>query len=571
MRVVIDQFMFSYQHSFAGSIRIAAERIFEDIGTGLVPSIFLVGVAWPGTDTRHSACVEPEDGPWPQALFAGISAELDAAFKSHPSQMMFYGDAPSMRDKPENIRRAVVTEGVSRALEAVSAAQGVKSFVSSARKVGDYYVAVVLQAEETLFTKFPPISYEDWSGEVREGSFILSCIYALFTEAERMLTLPEPGRFLRDGMRTSDEIIRQAAGSFMRIPFLPGQPNTADMFEEFNAISKLMYEGEKGRGRMILARPDDPDINYVVKLADPVPLRKTRWARKLLQMGRDDTSLVTGFEAISGLARPQNPNAPPYSVDFLDQQHWDFRRGSQILLRTRFGEAKLPQEAIGDDRFIDNFNRIFPHAGEGAAERFRVVLDQFLEQPHGSMLVVASDAQAEAARLERQGTRIEPVPLSTALIDRASRIDGSILADPGGLCHAIGVILDGPANDECTPSRGGRYNSAVRYVLNGSNGRLAFVISEDRTLDIIPLLRPRLSRAKLEEVIASLEGATTRNYHRPRNFLSGHRFYLDQGQCDRVNAALTRLNAAALNEGGIVLQSAPFAPDPGMNDEYLVA
>lgn len=65
-----------------------------------------------------------------------------------------------------------------------------------------------------------------------------------------------------------------------------------------------------------------------------------------------------------------------------------------------------------------------------------------------------------------------------------SRIDGAVLACPNGVCHAIGVILDGQADPGCTPARGSRYNSALRYVVG--KPRLAVVVSEDRTVDVIP-------------------------------------------------------------------------------------
>lgn len=74
-------------------------------------------------------------------------------------------------------------------------------------------------------------------------------------------------------------------------------------------------------------------------------------------------------------------------------------------------------------------------------------------QGHGSMIVVAEDAACEANRLCKQGTRIVPTKLTESLLRSVSGIDGTILLDPAGLCHAIGIILDGEATDECTPSR----------------------------------------------------------------------------------------------------------------------
>lgn len=139
-----------------------------------------------------------------------------------------------------------------------------------------------------------------------------------------------------------------------------------------------------------------------------------------------------------------------------------------------------------------------------------------------------------------------------------------------GSCHAIGVILDGVAKDGCTPSRGARYNSAIRYVDTSTAQRLAFVISEDRTLDIIPLLRPRISTAELEAMIDALEAATLDGHYAPRNYLNDRRFYLNSDQCTRVNIALDRFDTLALEDGRIRWIIDKFEPNPAMNDDYLL-
>ena len=64
-------------------------------------------------------------------------------------------------------------------------------------------------------------------------------------------------------------------------------------------------------------------------------------------------------------------------------------------------------------------------------------------------------------------------------------IDGAVLLGPDGVCHAIGVILDGLAGDRGDPERGARFNSAVRYVDSRQEVCLAIVVSEDKTLDVI--------------------------------------------------------------------------------------
>lgn len=238
-------------------------------------------------------------------------------------------------------------------------------------------------------------------------------------------------------------------------------------------------------------------------------------------------------------------------------------------MRCRFGEARLPQEPIGRERFVDNMRRIFGRIEEPSIDRFLKVLDLLTQLPRGSSIIIAADATAEAQRLAQQGTVINPVPLSKGLLERATAIDGSILADPQGVCHAIGVILDGQAVEDSTPSRGARYNSAVRYVAAGSQPRMAFVISADRTLDVVPLLRPRVDRHELEAAVQAISTATLDNYHKPRSFLDDHRFYVDEEQCRTVNEALERIENEPKEVGRIVIITRRFEPNPAMNSSYL--
>ena len=90
------------------------------------------------------------------------------------------------------------------------------------------------------------------------------------------------------------------------------------------------------------------------------------------------------------------------------------------------------------------------------------------------------------------------------LISRMASIDGAILADLDGNCHAYGVILDGKADNKennTVPSdgsckdRGARYNSTKTYIdsfqtISASDEReairIGIVRSEDGMLNIFP-------------------------------------------------------------------------------------
>ncbi len=569
MGKAINLFMWAYQPHFRIAVELRAKRVFELIGAEIEPKVFLVGLRRPGLAPGHPVCIEPEDGEWPLDVFDDLGGQVERGIVNHPQQQIFYSDETTMREQPERIRRIVIAEEIKRRLAPEDQRHGRKSFCSIAYPVDDYYVVLVLQLPTRLFRQYPPVEVT-WQSEVYETSLIHACIHQLLSEAHHGLTLPDPGRVMSDeGMRSAEEIVRRAASSFMRSSFIAGKFSASNLFEDANCLSQLRYEGETGVGRLVLAAADDPNVEYVLRLASAVPLSESRWARKLLQMATAETALIVEYGSISGLGKVSDVSAPPFCVEFQDHHQWDFRRGEQILLRTRFGEARLPQEPIGKERFIDNMRRVFASIDDAAIARFRIILDLLAQLRHGSSLVIASDAAAEAQRLIRQGTVIVPTPLTKELIERATAIDGTILADPQGVCHAIGVILDGQASDESTPSRGARYNSAVRYVSSGSGPRMAFVISEDRTLDVVPLLRPRLERTRIATAVSEIQNATLDNYHKARSFLAENRFYLNAEQCRIVNEALDRIEREPREVGQILLVTRRFEPHPGMDESYL--
>ena len=239
------------------------------------------------------------------------------------------------------------------------------------------------------------------------------------------------------------------------------------------------------------------------------------------------------------------------------------------MLVSRYGVPSLPQAKFPIDRLLDTYQRLFPEADESDVRRFAALFRSAIDQQHGSMLIVARDAASEADRFQGQGTKIEPTKLTPDLYRQVSGIDGTVIVDPHCTCYAIGVILDGPARPECTPSRGARYNSSIRYVGSSDVPRLAVVVSDDQTVDVIPLLLPRIRRSALEEAISDLEAATLDSYESAINWLNRHRFYLSQEQCNRINAALFRIMEAPLEIGEIRLNWAEFSPDPGLDDSYF--
>lgn len=576
---LIKLFMWGYQSHYRFSVEYLLKLTLQALGVeDAGGKCLLVGAKIPGAKVIHDICVEPEGGQWPIALFANLLSVIDEQIKNHPLNNMFYGDEPRMRDKPENIRRDSVRKTVQDALRPYDTQASVRSFAGPPAPVDGYYVVPVLQIPDALFERFRPLREPVTDGHyIGVPSLIHAAINEVLSEAYDELLRPDPGRYTSTRLASAEEIVNRAASKIMYTPGIAiGEKSYVghNLFERFNLISSLMYEGAEGKGRILLTTLDNDAVNVALALEDPVPFSEPRWARKILQMASAETDLLASTESILGLggiAKGADPWATQniFEVEFHDHYHWSLSCGEEVLLVSRYGTPSLPRDKFPRVRLIDTFQRLFPEVNATDVHSFTALFDAAVEQRRGSMLVVAQDAAAEAARLSGQGTKIVPIKLTPELYRRVSNIDGTIIIDPQCNCHAVGVILDGPANDHCTPSRGARYNSGIRYVAASATPRIAIVVSDDRTVDVIPILRPRIRRSVIEAQIAKLEASSIENYHESIGWLDTHRFYLDQAQCDRVNAAQRKLDSEPRDVGEIRVLRAEFRPDPLCTTEYI--
>lgn len=565
--------MWGYQEYFRKGLARIAKTVLEDIAAPCEPEALLVGVRSPGSSRADPICVDPQVGPVPIETFTDMAAHIEAAIPLHPLQTMSYGDDARMRDKPENIRALVITDHVKERLVALDARQGMTSFVGYPRQIGDYHVAIVLRVPTAVVQRHPDLQLVNLRDEPFSYGFLRACIEHLLSTASQRLQGRDPGRWMGDDLLKPDEIIRRAAISFLQIISAQICEHRAgvDLFERLNGIAALRYEGDEGVGRLILVEPEKDQPDYLLQLDEPVRLEEARWGRKILEMAADDTSIIATISQILGVGKVPSPAGRlNLSVDFHGHHDWELRNGEDLLLRTHFGKPQLPHEVLTSERFTDNVSRLFPHSTPEDIEWLWELMKFQSRRAGGSLLIVAEDAAAEAERLRHQATRITPKRMTPEALEHACRIDGGVLVDPAGICFAIGVVLDGPAREECTPSRGARFNSAVRYVLNGEPARMAIVVSDDRTVDVVPLLLPRIERARLEANIAELERATRRNFHTSRLFLDNHRFYLDATQCDRINEAIGKIEASPHIGNLIYFSIAPFVPDDRLTTDYLI-
>ncbi|MTD28560.1 hypothetical protein [Erwinia sorbitola] len=580
-RNVIYLFMWGYQSHYRIWLENYTKNVFEQLGIKDKPKVLLVGACSPEKNNNNPICIEPEDGEWGLDLFPNLLAAIEENIKNHPNKNIFYGDALSMREKPERIRRDSVTTSVRHALKPYDENNNTQSFCGMAYPVGDYYVVPVIQVPQCVIKKTKSIEVLNWAGHTYTLSFIRACLYELLDKANDELKKPEAGRSKWGAVKVRD-VLQPAAEHFLfqanqGIHGKQVQYQNEYLFEHLNMISSLMYEGEKIEGKLIIFNPDSQSVNFTLKFKEYVPIKNFRWSRKVLQMATNEVALICDGSKIYGLGKLNqdydSAEKEVLIIEFLDHYYWALYYDNSIMMYSHYAQPELPQKLISEQDFIVNFARVFPETSKKDHQYIWELFNTSIKQLSGCMLVFASDAKEEAQRLLHQGTGVEPVLMNKELLSRVRHIDGSILLDPFGVCYAIGVILDGIANDECTPSRGSRFNSGMRYIYNDdmkAKRRLSIVVSEDRTVDIIPLLPPRISEKELESHVSGLESSNENNYHKHQSWLDDHRFYLNQERCDRSNQALDRLDAIPREVGELRWLVEHFVVSLEMDESFFL-
>jgi hypothetical protein len=141
------------------------------------------------------------------------------------------------------------------------------------------------------------------------------------------------------------------------------------------------------------------------------------------------------------------------------------------------------------------------------------MMEKLTDEKQGTTLIFSDNAASEAARPKCEGSLVTPFEITAENVAAYSLIDGAMLLDPDCRCHAFGVILDGDSiGDKADASRGARYNSALRYYekRRSCGDRLCLVIlSDDGMLDIVPLLKPKVQRDRIDDLIIQLMNITS--------------------------------------------------------------
>lgn len=322
-----------------------------------------------------------------------------------------------------------------------------------------------------------------------------NCEFAIQRAGETFLSFMTPqmseqyrGKFIEEYKDSSDEkmISMIDAHNWM-------------LHSDLNLISFQKYEKQEILSEYTISSYDKIEkLKLEVRFENPVPIKDYKTIRKLLQIANAKENMLVGtvshaFGFISTdnadlWERNDNYQRPDFiSIRFFGISDWEvskLHRGERVsLMKSISFRYQYPKQRYDKDSLRTALT-ILPDCD---IDTLIKIVDSAIEEEHGTMLVFSTNAKVEADRLSDCCIEIEPTPYLSIKMN-VTAIDGAVLCDPSGTCHAIGLILDGVhknGNGE-TVSRGARHNSAKRYSKWQQYACVIIIVSEDGDITIIP-------------------------------------------------------------------------------------
>lgn len=573
---LIEQFMWPYQRGFRAMVEIEAETLLAQTGFVGYPAVMLIGLPAAGREDA-GICIEPEDDIYTPAQLAGIPARAEALYEQHPEHGMYYGDATSREELPARLRDEMRAAAIQETLRDHPGSAGRTFFASGSARLGDHEIHIVVSVDTDALERVPQLGLPADPRSPVVPSIIHAIIFELLDQAQRELYTPDAGHVGVGGFSyDAPEISLRAVRRMLRTALhLAGFDFGSQAVPELQSFVSLLYEGRPNAGRLVIAPQDDPAVTVEVGLAKPVPLSHQRHLRKLLEPTGPKIALLMRDRDVYGLGTVTSGDDATrdkiFEITIGSSGTWSLAHVGTSLLTVQDSLPKLPAPQLDIPLLKDTITRALPAAD---LDMLVSLASAASKNRHGAMLIISSSAPAEASRLAPQATQTTPNQLTPQTMEQLTNMDGGVLVDPQGQCHAIGVILDGTASRNGDPARGSRYNNAVRYIDNNPPPTVVLCYSSDGDIAILPALRPRRRRSEIEALVQRYVAACSASPPRQRAAdaveprINDLRFYLSEGQCAQINQARADLNTWQEANGKTVQIKPDLTPDPAMSDDY---
>lgn len=518
-----------------------ASRLFGQLSPELLPRIGFVFVPTDATVGQPFTVGLPDA----DALVADLEPAIAAAIAQQGVAMVLGIGLP---------RTAAVRSCICERLEANTDAEIVWCAGPASHRLGFDAVALVGLPSGRLAT-VPNVETRGFGRTSLAHSLLWVLARALadhLTTSDGLWQAFRPREDGEDFLRDAGEHFMFAVGGHLHKSAFGGLGINA--FGRLNRIASLPYEGADGAGAVVLAPADDESLQRTMTFTRKVPLADAVWARKMLELSTGALALAASDDEIHALVPRSTSISGRFWVEFRGRQTWQLSYDRTLLMRTRLSVPGLPLPQLGRVRFDEAVSRLFSESAVDTDALWSIV-ERARENAHGTTLVFSSAAAEEAARLSAHGMPVTVAPMGGDTTEAVTRIDGAVLLDLRGHCHGIGVILDGRALVPGVPSRGARFNSALRYVTSDwTPPSLVVVFSEDGPVDLFPRLRPSMPRAEFETLLdcvrAHPKGRPMPNSVREvcRQLARDYEEYLPSDLWDRVMDGVFSLDALVSGE-----------------------
>jgi hypothetical protein len=576
--IALKYFMWGCQHLYHNEIESSAIHLFRSIDSNLVPNVFLVGILSEEMDNRHRICLEPEFCGYKVESFGDVKALSNELTAVDQENRIHHTSARFQEQHEKNISVNALRSAIEKNLENQQPYSDNRRFISHPSYINGYLVFIVLELPHKPFEQHPSIHKAVWHDRYRKSTcFINSAVEMYFGACAD--ALKEPGR-PNFYLKRTDELLRDAGRDFTRSVAI--SVNSIDgmygLFEDCNNISSLRYEGEEGFGKMLVAEDGHENIKMTFRLNLPINLDSFRTVRKFLELSNGDSMIVSNGSHILGLGTYVGSyNAKSESlfvINFIGHYKWEIVHNSQTLMVTQYGLPNIKNDSIRRKDFVTALGRSFGNFSKDQGARLWEVASQATTQKHGTMIVISDHAAEEAARIANQSFGLQPVRLDGPLVSDVTSIDGAVLVDLDATCYAIGVILDGVSTDKGDPSRGARFNSAIRYYenLKELHKILIVIVSEDGMINLVPQFRSGISKSKLEQSINKFRSfmnsdeVSRREFAKSSRYFDSVSFYLTEEQCKEINAL--RVSIQEKLDDGLIVEYKELKSSPDMKESY---
>jgi hypothetical protein len=495
----------------AVSLQEIVARVLQRLGVSAVPRCALAYCRaswWQEGPLAGIASTEhfqwaPESGQWPERLSKSVAESEEA---KEGALWRFFSNGT-------DVDTLVFGRLIAADLDVHDTGSGrTVSFASAGVRAGPYDFVAVVQFDKGDIDRYPSLrGFDLRDGHAIDAGLLPSTLFAVLAWFSSELLKGYRRRQYAFTMDI-DRILRHAATAVMATAAsLIDQEALSHRFDlclAMNELSALRYEGSDCRGEILFAPSVATEPARRFTFAEGVPLNAPAWGRKLLELSNREFRLWSAGAKLDGLVGTGvHEGISSFSVRFEGQGQWSLWSQGKPVMAVRRGIPSFPSRRLDEGTFRAAARRVFDPATvdlDALWSVAKVILEEGEE--HGALVVICEDAPAEASRLSPQATCISPQKLLPDEVRRAVRIDGALMLDGRGACHAIGVVLDGAASSAGSRSRGSRFNSAVRYVAS-TPARLALVRSEDGHVDLIPRLRPQVKKSDLAAAMFRLRSA----------------------------------------------------------------